>query len=572
MSKYKFWGFIIFFSVVGASATNAIVPIYYKNFFDVLGSGGSREEISKSLIAILITILTILFINWILWRICTFSSSYFQSRIIADLSNTCFIYLHKHSFSYFNNNFTGSLVKRVSYFTRSFEEIIDKITWQFIPLVVNIGIIIVVLIYKNFTMGFIVIAWLLVILVINWFMAKFKMKFDIKRSEAQTEATGFLSDTITNNANIKLFCGYEREVNSYSALNEKVFKLRKYAWDLDNIFEAVQTLLIVGLEIGIFYLGIKLWEEGKFTVGDFVLLQSYVLIIFYNIWNFGKMIRHLYYNLADAEEMTILLNTPLEIADIPNAKNLNVSGGKIEFKNVDFYYYKTRKILKGFNMNIALRERVALIGPSGAGKTTVVKLLLRNHDVSSGKILIDGQDVSKITQNSLWRNLSLVPQDPILFHRTLLENIRYGKPDATNEEIIEASKLAHCHEFISVLPEKYDTYVGERGIKLSGGERQRVAIARAILRNAPILILDEATSSLDSESEGLIQDALEKLMEDKTVIVIAHRLSTIIKMDRIIFIDEGTIKEEGGHKDLLEKQNGSYRRLWEIQAGGFIAE
>ncbi len=210
--------------------------------------------------------------------------------------------------------------------------------------------------------------------------------------------------------------------------------------------------------------------------------------------------------------------------------------------------------------------------PSGAGKTTVVKLLLRNHDVDGGKILIDGQDISRVTQESLWKNISLVPQDPILFHRTLLENIRYGKPEATTEEVIQAAKAAHCHEFISGFPKQYETYVGERGVKLSGGERQRVAIARAILRNSPILVLDEATSSLDSESEGLIQDALDKLMKDKTVIVIAHRLSTIAKMDRIVFIDNGEIKESGTHQDLLNVKDGQYRKLWELQACGFITE
>ncbi|MCK4891750.1 MAG: ATP-binding cassette domain-containing protein, partial [Candidatus Pacebacteria bacterium] len=233
---------------------------------------------------------------------------------------------------------------------------------------------------------------------------------------------------------------------------------------------------------------------------------------------------------------------------------------------------KTRKVFEKFDLTIKGCQRVALIGPSGAGKTTVIKLLLRNFDVFGGKILIDDQDISKVTQESLWENISLVPQDPILFHRSLMENIRYGKFDATDVEVIKASKLAHCHEFISDLPEKYDTFVGERGVKLSGGERQRVAIARAILRNAPILVLDEATSSLDSQSESLIQDALDKLMKNKTVIVIAHRLSTIVKMDRIIYIDKGRIIEEGTHEELLRKNKGQYRKLWELQAGGFIAD
>lgn len=570
--KYKLSALIIAFFIGVGSVSGVIVPLYYKQFFDILGSEGSREVIADKLVGVLMMVLMMHFIGWISWRISAFASAHFYSQIVANIYNACFQHLHKHSFSYFNNNFVGSLVKRMSYFVNSFRDILDRILWDFMPMTVRILIIIAVLFLRNYIFGVIIIIWLIIYLAINWFMTMYKMKYDIQRSKAETEASGFLADTIANNANIKLFCGYERETKSFFNLEEKVRKLTEFTFNLDNIFEAIQIMFVIALEIGVFYFGIKLWEKEMFTVGDFILLQSYVLIIFHNVWSFGKIIRRTYQNLADAEEMTIILNTPFEIQDVPRAKKMKVGKGKIEFQGVDFYYHKTRKVLDKFNLTIASSERLALIGPSGAGKTTVIKLLLRNYEVASGKILIDGQDISKVTQESLWSSISLVPQDPILFHRSLMENIRYGKSGATDEEVVEASKLAHCHEFISDLPEKYNTYVGERGIKLSGGERQRVAIARAILRNAPILILDEATSSLDSHSENLIQDALDKLMRNKTVIVIAHRLSTIVKMDRIIFIDEGKIKEEGTHKELLAKKDGQYKKLWLLQAGGFIAD
>jgi ATP-binding cassette subfamily B protein len=275
--------------------------------------------------------------------------------------------------------------------------------------------------------------------------------------------------------------------------------------------------------------------------------------------------------MANAKEMVEVMDKVSDVQDVLSAKQLTVSKGAIEFKKVDFGYNATRKILREISLSIKPGEKIALVGSSGAGKSTVTKLLLRLFNLNKGKILIDGQDIAKVTQDSLRQNIALVPQDPILFHRSLKDNIRYGKPDATEEELIAASKQAHCHEFITALPEGYDSLVGERGVKLSGGERQRVAVARAILMNAPILILDEATSSLDSESEALIQDALTKLMEGKTVIAIAHRLSTIMQMDRIIVMQEGRILDEGKHEDLLTR-DGLYKSLWSIQAGGFLAE
>jgi ABC-type multidrug transport system fused ATPase/permease subunit len=267
--------------------------------------------------------------------------------------------------------------------------------------------------------------------------------------------------------------------------------------------------------------------------------------------------------------MVDILKEPHEVQDARRAKPLAVSRGAIGFSDVKFSYNQTRTVLKDFNLNIEAGEHVALVGPSGSGKSTVVKLLFRFYDLDKGKILIDGQKISGVTQESLRDQVSLVPQDPSLFHRSLKENIRYGKLDATDEEVVEAAKKAHSHDFISSLSQGYDTLVGERGIKLSGGERQRVAIARAILKDAPILVLDEATSSLDSESEMLIQDALKTLMKGKTSIVIAHRLSTIMQMDRIIVMQDGRIIDQGTHQELLKRQ-GMYKKLWEIQAGGFI--
>lgn len=562
---------LIVAAVALASVLNAIFPLFFKAFFDLLSKAQvSDSSAVNSLKAILFWLSGLYFLQWVLWRVATFTNNRFQSKSIAEISDDCFAHLHKHSFAFFQNNFVGSLVKKIRWFSKAFEDITDKIFWNIWPLFVNLVVIIGVLFSRNWKLGAVIIVWLIIFFSVNYFFIKYKLKYDFKRAEKETEATGLLADTITNSHNVQLFNGYNAEKSRFGQTTDELRAIRKFTWDLGAWFEAGQGFLMIALEIALLFLALSLWRQGVLTVGDFVLIESYLIEIFIRVWDFGKIIRHIYETLADAEEMTVILETPHEITDIFKAGKLIVSQGLIEFRNVDFYYNQTRPILKKFNLIINGKERVALIGPSGAGKTTVVKLLLRVYNLSDGSILIDQQDIARVSQQSLRENISLVPQDPILFHRTLKENIRYGCLGATDEELFAATRKARCHDFISQLDNGYDTYVGERGIKLSGGERQRVAIARAILRNTPILVLDEATSSLDSESERLIQEAIAELMKDKTVIVVAHRLSTIRQMDRIIVIDEGKIIEEGRHEDLVNKKPGHYRRLWEIQAGGFI--
>jgi len=568
----RFIMFVVIFALVGVGIVNVTIPLFFKSFFDVLtlGEEGTNILVGK-LINLLIIIASLELLQWAFWRIATFTSAFFQPKIMAKLANTCFANLHLHSYSYFNNNFIGSLVKKVNRFVYAFERIIDRIFWNLIGLFVNVTLIVVILFIKSPILGIFLLIWLIVFIVINSLLANYRFKFDLERNEVESKSSGILADTLTNHVNVKLFGGLDREKLNFAKIQDRVKELRQKVWNIENFFEATQGLLTIILEVGLIYVGIKLWQVGKFTVGDFVLLQSYMLIVFMRIWDFGRVIRNIYQDLSEAEEMTQIFNTPHEIIDSRSAKELIVKKGKIEFQDVVFSYKQTRKVLKDFNLKIKAGERVALVGPSGAGKTTVTRLLLRLHDIDKGKILIDDQKINQVKLESLWKNVSLVPQGPILFHRTLIENIRYGKPDATDEQVIKAAKQSHCDKFIDDLPDKYNTYVGERGVKLSGGERQRVAIARAILRNAPILVLDEATSSLDSESEHLIQDALDNLMKKKTVIVIAHRLSTIMKMDRIIVIDEGGIVEQGSHEELLKKKNGIYKKLWKYQAGGFIS-
>jgi len=550
----------------------SIYPLFYKEFFDVISKDGDKTQIAGHLVTIIIQIGIINFIIWVLSRTYNYLVISLEANTMARIRQRSYDYLIKHSYSFFANNFTGALVQRVNRFAKAFETLTDQILWNVFPLLVKIISIITIVFFVNKWIALILLIWVAIFLLFNIIFSRWKVKYDIKVAEVDSRSTSYLSDTVSNQNTIQLFSKFDVESQGYKKVTDEQASIVRLSWNLDSIMWAVQSFLGVLIEFLLFYFTIKYWEQGLVTVGVFVLFQTYIISLIEQLWGFGRVVKSIFQAYADSKEMVEILLLPYEIKDRPLAKDIQIDGGKIEFQNLEFSFNETRNILKNINLKINPGEKVALIGPSGAGKTTFIRLILRLYSPTSGQILIDDQDIAEVTQKSLRKNISLVPQDPILFHRTLAENIAYGKEGATREEIKRAASLAHCDEFIKNLPNGLETYVGERGIKLSGGERQRVAIARAILKNAPILILDEATSSLDSRSEMLIQDALNNLMKDKTTIVIAHRLSTIQKMDRIILINNGTIEEEGTHKSLLAKKNSLYKKLWELQAGGFLKD
>jgi ATP-binding cassette subfamily B protein len=392
------------------------------------------------------------------------------------------------------------------------------------------------------------------------------MKLDILNSESDSKVVGVLSDLITNILNLKIFSANNKEYNSYSEVLDFNNRARLKSWNFSNLQLLVQGFFLAILQIGIIYISIQMWLLGNISTGTVVLVQIYMASLFETLWNLSRSIGKFVTDLSNAKEMVDLLDKPLDILDPKNPEELSEGRGEIEFKNVNFEYVEDNQVFSNLNLKIKAGEKVGLVGHSGSGKSTITKMLLRFVDVKDGEILIDGQNIKNVTQDDLRSKISYVPQEPILFHRSIGENIGYSKENATAEEIIESAKKAHAHEFISKLQNGYDTLVGERGIKLSGGERQRVAIARAMLKDSPILVLDEATSALDSISESYIKQALNVLMENKTAIVIAHRLSTISKMDIIIVLDKGQIVEEGTHEELISK-DGSYAKLWNYQTG-----
>ncbi|MFA6473599.1 MAG: ABC transporter ATP-binding protein [Patescibacteria group bacterium] len=569
VKRYPWVTGIALAAIILATSEGVVLPLLFKKFFDTLANAGfDRNSVAQQLLHALLAIGALELFGWAMYRVATFASIIVQGKVMFDVSTMSFATLHRHAVSFFANNFVGSLVKKVKWFSRAFEKVSDDIFWRIIPMIVSLVAITAVLFQRNATLGLVIFIWLVIFLGAQVFFIRYKLKYDLARSAAETKSTAILADSITNYSTITLFGGFLREVRRFSRAMDNQRRLYMLSWNISGIFDSVQGFLMICLEIGGFILVIHLWKQGTLTLGDFVLFQSYVLVLFNRLWDFGRVARDVYESLADADEMTVVLQTPLEVTDVATAKPLVVSSGAVRFSTVDFNYRRTRRVLHGFSLDIAPGEHVALVGPSGAGKSTVVKILLRLHDVSGGTITIDGQDVSKVTQESLRQNISLVPQDPVLFHRSLMENIRYGKPEATDQEVIAAATAAHCHEFIQTFPEQYNTFVGERGVKLSGGERQRVAIARAMLANTPILVLDEATSSLDSESEQLVQAALAKLMAGKTVLAIAHRLSTIRAMDRIVVMDNGRITETGTHDQLLAMELSLYGKLWNLQVAG----
>lgn len=570
--RYPWLLIVVLSSSIVIQAVGVILPIYLKQFIDAFSSGGSQEVVVGMLYGILAAYAGLSVIDWIAQRIERIAVQRIETQVMADLTTEAFHNLMHHSYAYFASSFVGTLTRRVSRYGRAFEQVFDGIVYNFLPAILFSAGVIFVLYGRSHVLGLVLLAWVLAFTFVQVLLTWWRQPIRLLRSEADSYMTGTLSDAVGNHSAVTLFAAHNYEEKRFGGAVDEWRELTRRSWNLDTLITGIQHAFGIAIEVGLLWIGINLWKQGILTVGDFVLIQTYVIMLLNQIWNIGNTLRRLYDSFADATEMMMIMDTPYGIKDEVGAKELIPKNGEISFDHVNFAFEDGRQILKNFSLNVAGGEKVALVGPSGAGKSTVTKLLLRLHDVEDGTITIDGQDISSVMQDSLRENISFVPQEPVLFHRTLRENIAYGRKNASEKQIIAAAKAAHCHEFISALSDGYDTYVGERGIKLSGGERQRVAIARAILKNAPILVLDEATSSLDSESESYIQEALAKLMEGKTVIAIAHRLSTIMKMDRIIVVKDGAVELSGTHEELLAQESNLYKTLWNIQAGSFIVD
>ncbi len=560
---------VILASIV-IQAASVIAPLYMRQFINVLSQSTPSSATAHALLVILVFFGLVNAVGWVGQRFRSIGTVLLEAKAMVYLYHSAFNYLIGHSHDFFISNFTGTLTRRVTRYAQSFEQVFDNLIFNFFSAFLFAAGVIGVLAFSNPLLGMGLFVWTVLFMYVQFRMMQGLQEMRVASTAADSRVTGFLSDTVSNHSAIVAFAAAEYENSRFKEVITYWYEATKRVWTADSWIYAVQGLFAVGIEIALLVGAVLLWERGLVTTGDFVLIQVYILGLMDRLWGVGQNMRQLYGSFANATEMLDIMAIPHEIQDAPGAKPLSVPNGAIAFDHVRFEYRDSHAVLDDFDLAIRPHEKVALIGSSGAGKTTIAKLLLRLYDLTSGAIRIDGQDIKDVTQESLRRAIAFVPQEPTLFHRSLMDNIRYGRQEATDEEVIEAAKQAHCHEFINQYPEGFQTFVGERGVKLSGGERQRVAIARAILKDAPILVLDEATSSLDSESERLIQDALLRLMKGKTVIAIAHRLSTVMSMDRLIVMEEGAVVLTGTHEELLAQESNLYKKLWEIQAGGFI--
>ena len=490
---------------------------------------------------------------------------YFQTMIDVDL----FKYVHSHSIRFFNEEMAGNITGKVSNIEGSILDLYRDVTFGMLTPFITIVLSVFFLSLESVSFALAVFLFEILSATLMIIARRRITPFAVRYAKLNSEAEGFFVDGVTNANLVKSFGNFKFErLNFYKSLKKATNAMRAES-KITVILDSFTSFVFDTAGLFMYIMAFIWWYYFDLSIAGVVLAITLSRGMSFSAGNLGFMASSVSKSYGKIKDGLDLLAKPCEVVDCDNAKNLSVKNADVNFENVDYQYIGQPKLLKNFNLKIKSGEKIGLVGHSGAGKSTIVKLLLRHYDVNSGAIKIDNQNIAEITQDSLHKAISYVPQEASLFNRSIMENIRYGRTDATDEQVIAAAKKAFCHDFITELPNGYESKVGERGVMLSGGERQRISIARAILKNSPILILDEATSALDSMSEKYIQESLKELMKGKTVIAIAHRLSTLKEMDRLIVMENGKIIESGSHQELLA-QKGAYYGFYSLQSEGFI--
>ncbi len=564
--QFKFVGLASIFVVIVASALSQGSSYFFKLIVDASEAGDMHAVV---LYATLYPV--VVFVIQGLYRASGFLGGYWTTAMKKQANDVLVRYLLSHSHGYFSNRFSGSLLSKVGNVVGAMDQFVPDILWTHLTALVSFLVTAYFILDADQSSGLLFIGLVITLILVNRLFAKEKKRISYEASELSTKLRGLVVDVFSNMSATRQYVRTNDEVDRIEGASERVRKASVWNWHYTEIMLLTNTVLIFIFTFGIFKLLVGEWQSGVISTGDFVFILALYSQITGTLMFIGRAFNHMARTFGEMEEGLAEILLPYEIVDRPDAHELRISDGVIAWQEATFTYGEG-DVFKDFNLTIHGGERIGLVGGSGAGKSTFVSLLLRQHELTAGQIFIDGQSIQSVTQDSLREHIAVVPQEPMLFHRSIKDNIAYGKPDASMEEIIAVAKKAEAHDFIMSLKEGYETMVGERGVKLSGGQKQRIAIARAILKNAPILILDEATSALDSESEVAIQKALHELMEGKTVIAIAHRLSTLREMDRIIVLEDGKVVEDGTHATLSKKRSGIYARLWKHQAGGFLVE
>lgn len=568
---YKWYVAAFFFIALYWGINNSLSPYVLKIIIDKAAAvNGDKFAVFNAVKPYVVLYMVLWFFIAIDMRFLDWVKLKLFPSIRYDIVTNMFNYLNKHSHRYFQNNFAGSLSNKISDMQSAVIAVLSTLDDAFAQCCgLIIAIIAMLIVHPIFALILLVWAAAFILIAIYFF----KPIHDLSNVFATSKTTlvGKIVDSISNITNVRLFSrsSYENQLVQKATL-DTINKDRAMQWTIlkMRVFWDISIIVLIGLNL---YVLVVMYAKNQVSIGDFSFIISLSISIFYNLWYLASQFVVFAEELGKCRQALTIISAPHELSDQPQAKPLVVTHGRIEFDEVTFHYDEGAHLFKNKNVIVEPGQKIGLVGLSGSGKSTFANLILRLFDLESGQILIDGQNINAVSQDSLREHIAMIPQDISLFHRTLMENIRYGRVDASDDEVIEVSKKAHCHEFITQIATGYESLVGERGIKLSGGQRQRIAIARAMLKNAPILILDEATSALDSVTEKLIQDGLHLLMEGRTTIVIAHRLSTLSEMDRILVFDNGRIIEDGSHEELI-KMGGHYARMWQMQAGGFLPD